>query len=65
MTDHLLPGDREILALMAAGLKDSAVAHQLGLAPRTLRRRIARLMALLHVQTRFQAGLEACRRGWL
>ena len=57
--------DAHLLALMAAGLKDEVVARQLGLSLRTVRRRIAHLMDELDADTRFQAGLEASRRGWL
>ena len=57
--------DAHLLALMAAGLKDEVVARQLGLSLRTVRRRIARLMDELGADTRFQAGIEAARRGWL
>jgi DNA-binding NarL/FixJ family response regulator len=57
--------DAHLLALMAAGLKDEVVARRLGLSLRTVRRRIANLMDELGADTRFQAGLEAARRGWL
>lgn len=57
--------DRAIVALIATGLKDEAIARQLGIAPRTLRRRIARIMDALGADTRFQAGMQAVRRGWL
>ena len=43
----------------------AAVARNLGLSLRTVRRRIAALMNDLGVDTRFQAGVEAARRGWL
>ena len=57
--------DAQLLALMAAGLKDEVVARRLGLSLRTVRRRIAQLMRELDADTRFQAGIEAARRGWL
>jgi DNA-binding NarL/FixJ family response regulator len=37
----------------------------MGLSLRTVRRRIAELMIELGADTRFQAGAEAVRRGWL
>lgn len=55
--------DRRLLALLSAGLKDDAIARQLGLSPRSLRRRLRPLMDELKADTRFQAGVEACRRG--
>jgi DNA-binding CsgD family transcriptional regulator len=57
--------DRELLVLLAAGLKDEAIAHQLGHSHRTIRRRIAALMQTLGIDTRFQAGVVAAKRGWL
>ncbi|PKV90063.1 helix-turn-helix domain-containing protein [Streptomyces sp. TLI_146] len=57
--------DREILRLMAAGLKDRAIARALGLGERTVIRRVQALMASLDAATRFQAGMQATRRGWL
>lgn len=56
--------DRQILALMAAGLKDEAMARQLGVTVRTVRRRVSALMRSLDAETRYQAGLQAARRGW-
>ncbi|MGH3331283.1 MAG: helix-turn-helix transcriptional regulator [Nocardioidaceae bacterium] len=52
-----------LLTLLAAGLKDEAIARQLGLSSRTVGRRAADLMDLLGARTRFQAGVYAERRG--
>lgn len=57
--------DASILALMAVGMKDDAIARQLGISARTLRRRSQELMAALGAANRFQAGVEAGRRGWI
>ncbi len=54
-----------VLALMAVGMKDEAIARQLGMSPRTLRRRSQELLAELGAGNRFQAGVEAARRGWI
>ncbi|MEV6521004.1 helix-turn-helix domain-containing protein [Longispora sp. NPDC051575] len=59
------PRDRAMLAMLAAGMKDRAVARALGVTERTVTRRITLLMAHLGVETRFQAALQASRRGWL
>jgi DNA-binding NarL/FixJ family response regulator len=40
------------------------IARSLGVSLRTVRRRIAELLAELGVESRFQAGAEAVRRGW-
>jgi len=53
--------DRRILQLLAAGVKDEAIARQLGVSLRTARRWLANLMAERGVTTRFQLGLTVAR----
>jgi len=53
----------EILEGLMLGAKDEALARQLGVSLRTVRRRVADLMDELGAATRFQAGMEAARRG--
>ncbi|MDH6705726.1 DNA-binding CsgD family transcriptional regulator [Kitasatospora sp. MAA19] len=57
--------DRRILTLMASGATDDAIARRLGLGRRTVVRRVSALLAQLGATTRFQAGVQAARRGWL
>jgi len=59
------PGDPVVLALLAAGMKDRAIARRLGVCERTVGRRVAALCRDLGAVTRFQAGAEAARRGWI
>jgi DNA-binding CsgD family transcriptional regulator len=59
------PGEAVLLPLLAAGLTDGAIARQLGTHPRTVQRRVRDLLDKLGAETRFQAGLQAARRGWL
>ncbi|MBO0845841.1 MAG: DNA-binding response regulator [Nocardioides sp.] len=54
-----------LLRQLHAGAKDVQIARTMGLSLRTVRRRIAELMIELGADTRFQAGAEAARRGWL
>jgi predicted DNA-binding transcriptional regulator len=56
---------RLLLAELADGVKDEQIARNLDISLRTVRRRVAALMSELGVDTRFQAGVEAVRRGWL
>ncbi|GAA4120959.1 hypothetical protein GCM10022215_25330 [Nocardioides fonticola] len=56
---------RFVLQQLAAGAQDEQIARQLGVSLRTVRRRIADLMTELGAESRFQAGVEAARRGWL
>jgi len=53
-----------LVNLLATGMKDEAIARQLGISGRTLRRRIADVQEQLGASSRFQAGLQAARRGW-
>ncbi|MFE0027437.1 helix-turn-helix domain-containing protein [Amycolatopsis sp. NPDC059021] len=57
--------DQRLLVLLAAGLTDQAIGRKLGVAQRTVERRVRRLMDALGARTRFQAGLQAARRGLL
>lgn len=57
--------ERVLLTLIAAGLKDDVIARQLGMSSRTLRRRSQDLMTELGAANRFQAGVQAARRGWV
>lgn len=56
---------RLLLQQLAAGAKDENIARALGMSLRTVRRRVADLMDDLGVDSRFQAGVEAVRRGWI
>ncbi|NUS74417.1 MAG: hypothetical protein HOQ05_13615 [Corynebacteriales bacterium] len=58
---HLQP----IVQALASGATDEAASARLGLSPRTFSRRVAELLRLLEVESRFQAGLAASRRGWI
>lgn len=57
--------DPDLMTLLMAGLKDEAVARQLGISLRTVHRRTSTLMAELNARTRFQAGVLAGQRGWV
>jgi len=57
--------DRAVLMLMSSGVKDEAAARQLSVSDRTYRRHVADILSRLGASSRFQAGVEAVRRGWL
>ena len=59
--EHLLPVVQQLLT----GATDLTASRQLGLSPRTYSRRVSELLEYLGVESRFQAGVEAARRGWL
>lgn len=56
---------RLLLDQLAGGAKDEQIARALGLSLRTVRRRVAGMLEELGVESRFQAGVEAVRRGWI
>lgn len=56
---------KRLLTNLAAGLTDQAIARDLDVSERTVRRRISQLQELLGAQTRFQLGVQASRHGWL
>ncbi|HET6989372.1 MAG TPA: helix-turn-helix domain-containing protein [Kribbella sp.] len=57
--------DQQLLSLAAAGLTDQAIARRIGVAQRTVERRMQRILRALDATTRFQAGLRAGERGLL
>ncbi len=63
--EEVTDSDRQVLAMLASGCTDETAAREIGVSVRHLRRRIARLMSVLGARSRFEAGAEAARRGWL
>lgn len=61
------PSDEErwILSLLASGATDEAIGRLMGFSSRTAHRRVRELIARLGVETRFQAGVQAVKLGWL
>ncbi|KGN34410.1 hypothetical protein N802_12690 [Knoellia sinensis KCTC 19936] len=57
------PGDDRLIELLGLGLKDEAIARFLGVGLRTVRRRVASLMAVHGVDTRFQLGAALAGSG--
>ncbi len=54
---------QHILALLAAGATDTVIARQVRVSQRTVERHIRQVMDSLGASTRFQAGVQAVRRG--
>jgi hypothetical protein len=55
---------KRLIELLSLGQKDEYVARHLDVSLRTVRRRVADMLTELGAATRFQAGMEAVRRGW-
>jgi DNA-binding NarL/FixJ family response regulator len=54
--------DAKLVELLELGMKDEAIARYLGVSLRTVRRRVASLMSVNGVDTRFQLGWVLARR---
>ncbi|MEV6245572.1 DNA-binding response regulator [Streptomyces sp. NPDC051742] len=61
----LPPQLRPVLDALLSGLTDETAAARLGMSARTYSRRVGELMAALGTTSRFRAGAEAARRGWV
>lgn len=57
--------DGTLLRLLSVGSKDQAIARQLGVSVRTVRRRLTNLMTSYGVTSRFQLGQLAARSDWI
>ena len=56
LASRLPPETERLLPLLAAGMNDKAIAHELGISASTLNRRIAEIMKSVDARTRFQLG---------
>lgn len=63
--EELAPRAADVLRLMAAGLKDEAIARALNLSRRTVQKHVTDIMNTLGARNRFQAALLASDRGWV
>jgi DNA-binding NarL/FixJ family response regulator len=61
----LTPEERALLQLLAGGAKNATAAGRLGVSESTVARQMRDLMIRLGATSRFQAGVNAAKRGWL
>ncbi|GIJ27299.1 hypothetical protein Vqi01_24610 [Micromonospora qiuiae] len=64
-TPDQVDGGEELLHALSEGLTDDQAAVMLHMSKRTFARRVAEMMHRLNASTRFQAGVQAARRGWV
>lgn len=57
--------EREVLALVAAGISNKGIARELQVSPNTVKFHIATILAKLDAATRAEAVVAALRRGEL
>lgn len=61
----LSPRETEILALIAAGMENKAIAKMLNLSAQTIRTYVSHAMTSLDVQNRTRAVVLALQYGWI
>lgn len=64
-TIDLTAQQRDLIRLLAQGSKDEAVARQMGVSARTVRRAISELATELGAASRFELGVKCAQLGWL
>lgn len=60
---ELSPRELEVLRLVAQGLENSEIAHELGISPRTAKNHLSNILAKLGLTNRIQAATYAVRAG--
>ncbi|MFH1820866.1 MAG: response regulator transcription factor [Methanobacteriota archaeon] len=63
--EHLTHRELEVLRLAGKGLGNRDIAHELGVAFRTVKGHLEAIFAKMGVSSRTEAVLEALKRGWI
>lgn len=63
--EALSPREIEVLGLMAEGLSNKLIAHQLGISEHTVKFHVASILGKLHAGSRTDAVMQGIRRGIL
>ncbi len=62
-TDDLTPREDEVLQLLAQGLTNKAIGHELGISDHTVKFHVTAIMSKFHAQSRTDAVVKATRAG--
>jgi DNA-binding NarL/FixJ family response regulator len=63
LVDELSLRELEVLRLIARGMENAEIAHELGISPRTAKNHVSNILAKLGLPNRIQAAIYAVRRG--
>lgn len=63
--EELTPREHDVLQLLAQGLTNKAIAHQLGITEHTIKFHVNAILSKLNAQSRTEAVSQALRHGWL
>src|SRR5919199_5475030 len=63
MADGLTDREREVLALVGAGVPNKQIAQRLGISPKTVKSHVSHIFRRIGVSDRFQAAMWARRHG--
>ena len=63
--ESLTPREADVLQLLAQGLTNKAIAHDLGISPNTVKFHINAILTKLDAQSRTEAVVRATRLGWI
>ncbi len=63
--EALTPREDEVLQLLAKGMTNKAIAHELGITEHTVKFHVTAIMTKLQAQSRTEAVVTATRLGWV
>jgi DNA-binding NarL/FixJ family response regulator len=63
LLEHLSPREFDVLKLLARGMENAQIAHELDISPRTVKNHVSSILSKLGLTSRLQAAIYAVRRG--
>jgi DNA-binding NarL/FixJ family response regulator len=63
LLEQLSPREVDVLKLLARGMENAQIAHELDISPRTVKNHVSSILSKLGLTSRLQAAVYAVRRG--